>query len=430
MRENDFTLEQREQIQMGEENGIDVIRYARPEFTADQMKMIRVGLEHGFDVNYDKPKYSSEIMVILKESYYFGIQDAVKRIIDKNYSALMKLKDKSFKRYQNIISDLFLLFSVPQIFDVDVLKVCGTKKIPDSLVASMLLDSNTNMSFLQSVILNHFYQAFPQFKNVLEEEIDKRNKLFLMPLQKVGIMYGLFKGVNLFDYIEPEYFRYYNHRHMYHLVDLINSGVEIDFINDKFVDDYHLFLMKHLHRQGEDYLPIKESLLKIGLPLQVFQRNVTGKNSYEDFYLAKEIYLAIINDISWDVIKNIINPNYDYFYNLYIAREARITVQKGINVNLITWGDKPLPYFMKLARVCLTRIKDKNMSFSLKNILNELETMHNEGAIKTGDYDVLKSKFTDYFKELALDNIKRSVICNICESRKERIKPYRITLKI
>lgn len=71
-----FDAEQLEQIRLGEETGLDVSIYAKPEFDANQMYEVRLGLEKGLDVSiYAKPELDWRQMRLIRDDLEQGLNN-------------------------------------------------------------------------------------------------------------------------------------------------------------------------------------------------------------------------------------------------------------------------------------------------------------------------------------------------------------------
>lgn len=68
--DSEYLKEQRQEIFLGKEEGLDVSLYSNPELNWLQMEQIRMGIKDKVDVSvYADPSYSYETMKQVHESY-------------------------------------------------------------------------------------------------------------------------------------------------------------------------------------------------------------------------------------------------------------------------------------------------------------------------------------------------------------------------
>lgn len=71
---DNFTDDQKREIAQGEQFGLDVSVYAKPEYDWFQMEEIRKGLEQGLDIQvYADPKISFEVMRQMRKGLGFVV---------------------------------------------------------------------------------------------------------------------------------------------------------------------------------------------------------------------------------------------------------------------------------------------------------------------------------------------------------------------
>ena len=75
-----YDEDQKYELDLGIENGVDITRYDDPNLESRQMCQIRLGLEAGVDVTiYNKTKYDWEQMIQLRLGLQSGDDDAVRK---------------------------------------------------------------------------------------------------------------------------------------------------------------------------------------------------------------------------------------------------------------------------------------------------------------------------------------------------------------
>lgn len=69
-----YDLEQKYQLEVGFERGVDINKYAKPDFDWIYMSHLRRALEHGSDISrYVKPTYVPQLLQVISDLAVFNV---------------------------------------------------------------------------------------------------------------------------------------------------------------------------------------------------------------------------------------------------------------------------------------------------------------------------------------------------------------------
>lgn len=160
-----FDHDQMNRIREGIEAGIDVSQYAKTELNADQMYQIMVGLHDDIDVSmYAKPEFSSQQMEIIRRGLNWN----------KTHASMFNPGN-------------------PQRIDIDVEKYARPEISPTLMEVMFICESRRDMS-------DSLYDDWNNHPIMNESLMSQMNIE-----QKIAIMSGVQKGLDVSIYARPEF---------------------------------------------------------------------------------------------------------------------------------------------------------------------------------------------------------------------------------